>query len=214
MQEHNRTRPRIELAVCSKTDSGVSNPWRPILLACTVFLLAGYCLYLMAVIFPAPSWALMVIEWSTPTVRALHSAANVAELRGQSPFPAQVVILYCAWGSIVLTAWCVYHCFFTRPLRESWFRHAERRAIEQKFTRAKLITVGLITTSIWLFYPTVLFIHSPSSTSWQATNFFSPSFGSITFLLLAGYVNVIAVLGLLPLYFGLTNRLAKLHTKD
>lgn len=192
----------------------VSNPWRPILLACAVFLFAGYCLYLMAVIFPAPLWALMVIEWFMPIVRSLHSAANVAALHGQSPFPAQVVILYCAWGSIVLTVWCVYHCFFTRPLRESWFRHAEKKAIEQGVSRAKLITVGLATTSIWLFYPTVLFIHSPSSTSWQAIKFFSSSLGSITFLLLAGYVNVIAVMGLLPLYFGLTNRVAKLDIRE
>lgn len=189
------------------------NVIRTVLRGCAVFLFVGYVLYFMAVIFQPPSWALATIKWFSPTVNALRSAETVAALRGLSPFPAQVVILYCAWGSIALSAWCGYHCFFTKQVREPWFRYAEKKMISQGYTRIKLVWVGIVTSSFWLFYPTTLFIDSASSTSWRAIYFFSSSLSSITFLLLSGCWSVMAVLGLLPLYFGLTNHLEKLHIK-
>lgn len=189
------------------------NVIRTVLRACAVFLFIGYFLYFLAVVFQPPLWALTIIEWFSPTVNALRSAETVATLRGQSPFLAQIVILYCAWGSIALSAWCTYHCFFTREVREPWFRYAEKKWISLRYTRIKLVWIGTVGISYWLFYPTILFIAKPLSTSWQAIFLFSSSFRSITFLLLAGCSSVIAVFGLLPLYFALTNHLEQLHRK-
>lgn len=199
------------MATCvDKQTYQARNTLRRILCVCLIFMLTGYALYFAALEVSPPSWAIAVVKMSAPTLKALSSAGQIANLRGQNPFPIQVIILYCAGGSLLLSGWCMHQCYFDERRRGAWIGFAEERLIQQRITRTKLIVIGLATTSIWLFFPTILFVHSPASMSWQAKAFFSPTISSATFLLFAVNVNVLAVWGGLPLYFGLTNRAAKL----
>jgi hypothetical protein len=94
------------------------NLWRPVLLACIVFLATGYALYLGALWLPAPRWGRELVAWCMPVVKALDSAERVGIISGRDPFPAQVVILYCALGSILLIAWCLFWFGYSRQARE------------------------------------------------------------------------------------------------
>ena len=94
------------------------NPWRSVHIAVVLFLITGYVFYFAAYFLPTPQWVTDLMTWAMPTVAALDSAARVAAIKGTDPFPAQVVILYGAWGSILLTVWYVYAGVFNVRLQQ------------------------------------------------------------------------------------------------
>jgi len=156
-------------------------------LAGGVYLAIGYTLFFIAYLLPeSPAWVVGLIEQLKPTVKALKTAVRVNE----HPFPAQVVIAYCAFGSIVLTAYVTYCFFFVETVR-LWLtqKYFERINI---WSRSKLFFAGLFGfVCAFLFFPMSLFINDPINIGWRTIWFFSPSFGSVTFLLITSSLPVI-----------------------
>lgn len=155
---------------------------RQLWLASGVYLTIGYALYFSALMLPEPpTWAISLIEQLKPTVKALKTAVRV----DAHPFPAQVVIAYCAFASIVLTAYVTY-CFFFVEDVQLWLmkKYGERIDI---WSYQKLLLAGIFCLICGiLFFPMTLFINDPTNIGWRTVSLFSPSFGSVTFLLIVG----------------------------
>ena len=142
----------------------------------SAFLVLGYVLYFTARSGTPPDWALTLIDALKPTLGALNTAARVSG----APFPAQAVIVYCAFGSIVLTAWFAY-----------WFLLANesRVAIQQKMIsqpRMKLAILGLGNLMLMLPGWAWFLAREDTDIGWRDVAMFSPSFGSATVQLLGG----------------------------
>ena len=134
--------------------------------------------------------------WAMPTVQALDSAARVGAIKGTDPFPAQVVILYCAWGAILLTLWYVYAGTCNARLQRKIL--CDHRSKYQKIPHKKrpsrilffLAGVVLLIAAVFILYVTLWF--TVTNLVWQNFQFHSSSISSVSFLL---FVAVIA-----PLY--------------
>ncbi|MFZ1180456.1 MAG: hypothetical protein WAN92_02870 [Herbaspirillum sp.] len=98
------------------------NPARPLFLVYLLFLFIGYVLYLAAYFMPTPHWGRELMTWATPTVQGLDTAARVALEKQTDPFPAQVVVLYCALGMVVLIAVGLLYVCGNREFREACLR--------------------------------------------------------------------------------------------
>lgn len=66
-----------------------------------IFCVLGYLLYFAARWGGPPMWALAWIEAIKPVLGALDAASRV----NTTPFPVQMVIVYCAVGFPLLTVW-------------------------------------------------------------------------------------------------------------
>lgn len=165
------------------------NPWRLIYLGLILFLVIGYSLFFLAYFFSTPEWGKALMAYFAPIVKRLNNAARVSALTGGDPFPAQVVILYCAWGSIVLTIWNLYWGIFKSALREAAIEkfHALLTDKKHKCTRTKLVLYGLLMPVFLVFLGYVAFwSFSPDTTiDWREISFYSSRIGSVTFLFLS-----------------------------
>lgn len=142
------------------------------------FLITGYLLYYAAQAVTPPKWAVMTINMLKPTLKALSTAARISE----TPFPAQVVIVYCAVGSVTLTAWLTYWLFIIEESREIC-RH---KALAQNISRMKLsLTAATMPLLLLLFI--WLLVDEPTHIDWRDVSYFSPRLSSVT-LLLVTYV--------------------------
>src|SRR5580765_2204366 len=120
------------------------NPTRPLFLAYLLFLFIAYVLYLTAYFMPTPYWGRELMAWATPTVQGLDTAARVAVERQTDPFPAQVVILYCALGMVVLIAGGLLYVCGNREFRESGIRNLIKQEGDGWKSRRKIFLVGLV----------------------------------------------------------------------
>ena len=97
----------------------VSTQLRPLQVSVYIHVILGYSLYLVALLQTAPpGWALHYIEQLKPTLRALETAARLSE----SPFSAQVMILYAVLSSLLLGMYWAYHMFFVNHLFQEAYR--------------------------------------------------------------------------------------------
>ena len=163
-----------------------ANPWRPIYSGLILFLVIGYSLFFLAYFFPTPQWGKALMVYFAPIVKGLNYATRVSALKGEDPFPAQVVILYCAWGSIVLTIWNLYWGIFKSALREELIEKAGKLMTDEryKYSRARVVLTGLfmpIFVALLLGY--LFWSFSPeSSIIWREISIYSSRIGPVTFL--------------------------------
>lgn len=162
------------------------NPARPLYLTCLVFFLVGQALYLAAYFMPTPHWGRELMTWATPTVQGLNTAARVAVERQTDPFPAQVVILYCAVGMVVLIGgWGLFCICGNRDFLEYRLQEFRKNHGDGQKARLKAFFTGLGGVSIFPFLLYFMIFCSVTNITWRTHNLFSSSIGSISFLLLA-----------------------------
>ena len=163
------------------------NPWRSVYLALALFLITGYVFYFAAYLLPTPQWGRDLMTWAMPTVAALDSAARVAAIKGTDPFPAQVVILYCAWGSILLTVWYVYAGTCNARLQRKLLCHYRNQyremPHEKRPSKLGFFLRGVVLLLAAIFIPYVFFWLSTKTLMWQNFTFHSSSIISVSFLL-------------------------------
>ncbi|MEI8015638.1 MAG: hypothetical protein WCH20_12475 [Nitrospira sp.] len=94
---------------------------RPLLMSFFAHVILGYSLYVVALLQTAPPlWVLNYIEQLKPTLGALETAARLSE----SPFSAQVMILYAVLSSILQGMYWVYYMFLVKHIRQEMYRRA------------------------------------------------------------------------------------------
>jgi hypothetical protein len=125
----------------------------------------------------------------SPIVKSLNSVTRVNLLIGKDPFPAQVVVLYCAWGKIVFGVWNLYWGIFKEILREEIIGKMQELLSDkkEKYTRTKLVLTGLLAAIMMVFLlGYVLFwTYFPDTTiDWREISFYSSGIGSVTFILI------------------------------
>lgn len=163
---------------------------RPLLCGSLLYLGTGYLLYFAAMsLGQTPEWAFGFIEGMKTVVKATATAVRVGERLEANPFPAQVVIMYCALSTSFLTAWFTHSVLGNKRVRDKWLE----AYAQQGFGPVRLAACGLMLLPVQLVYPTILFLHESRSLSWQAIQLFSPSFASASLLLFAGFLPAVAV---------------------
>lgn len=124
------------------------------------------------------------MTWARSTVQGLDTAARVAVERQTDPFPAQIVILYCALGVGVLIAGGLLYVCGNRKFREDYLRNLLEREGHGWKVRLKIFFVGLVGGGgISLAGLYVIIFCSVTDITWRDHNLFSSSIGSISFLL-------------------------------
>lgn len=151
----------------------------PFISGAVIYLLIGYMLYFYALAIPEPPvWATDWIQQLASIVKALKTAARVST----HPFPAQVIILYCAFGSILLTGYFTCRLYSMKDVLE----RGRQRYAESGMSKARIFFTGVICLACAIgFYPTILFVSDPRYIDWRDISIFSPSFMSISSLLLS-----------------------------
>src|SRR5438128_6256237 len=94
-------------------------PWRPIYLSFPTLLSSDLLFYFAAYLLPTPKWGRDLMTWAMPILNRLDSAVRVGAIKGTDPFPAQVVILYCSSGSILLMGWALFWVCYSREARKA-----------------------------------------------------------------------------------------------
>lgn len=161
------------------------NPLRPVFVACVLFLIAAYFLYFAALLFPTPEWGRELMTWAMPMVRNLDSAARVSAMKGTDPFPAQLVILYCVLGSIALMVWCLFWFYHSREACNSSLLQLFNLQRNSWRSRVRALYMGISGAFIPVLVLYGIFWFSSASITWRDRQFYSPSIGSVSFLIIA-----------------------------
>ncbi|HEY8095332.1 MAG TPA: hypothetical protein VIE65_04455 [Methylobacter sp.] len=170
-----------------------NNPWHPVFAALSIFIVGGYVLYLSALLLPSPLWAVNTIEWFKPIVKSLQTAASVGLLHQENPFPAQVVILYCALATIVLILFCSYWLSFHREVYEVTLANYENKPSKEKASKRKLLVTGVIGPLMFSLMLYWAFWAGRESIDWRTIAFYSSNIGSATFLLITGLIAIFII---------------------
>ncbi len=181
------------------------NLWRPVLLACIVFLVTGYALYLGALWLPPPQWGRELMAWCMPAVKALDSAERVGIISGRDPFPAQVVILYCALGSILLIAWCLFCFGYSHQAREMSLMPYLDQDKNGAVFRIEWLFCGVAGGMLFTFCLYVFFWFSAPRITWHDHTFHAPTLSAASLLLIgAMFLSVATAISPLGIYISLS----------
>lgn len=162
------------------------NPWRPSQIACGVFVFLGYIFYFLALLVPTPKWGRMLMEYMTPSIQGLHTVTAVAAKTGGDPFPAQVVILYCAISLLVLMVWFILHYTLNVSVKKAFLQSILMMNPDKRPTRLRLFVSGLFLVLAFLFGIYMAFWSDMGSVTWRTQSYFSSSIYSTTFLIFGG----------------------------
>ncbi|EJM98408.1 hypothetical protein [Herbaspirillum sp. YR522] len=179
-----------------------SRPWRPIYMGALAFAGIGYGLFFAAYFLPTPQWGRELVTWAMPFMGGLRSAQEVGALMRADPFPAQVVVLYCAWGTFVMAIWFAGWSWGWPALRLKILCGYKANMKPKDRTKARLIFMtffGLPLTTMLLGF----FWASPCSSCLWSVQIYSAKISSITFLLLQPLL-VSCALSATPFFFYMT----------
>jgi hypothetical protein len=178
---------------------------RLLLVGFLVHVVIGYTLYFVALAQPEPpAWAIGYIELLKPTVKRLETAAQLSD----RPFPAQVMILYSAVSTVMLTVYSVYCAFFVKHERREFYRRyceglQQPGATPNQWLKGAVAGVGLL-IAVGFIWPSVLLFMRMSYFNYQVVALFSSSIGSATVLLLSsGLMALICVIGIWCIYWSI-----------
>jgi hypothetical protein len=165
----------------------------------------GYTLYFVALAQPEPPvWAAEYIEQLKPTVKRLETAAQLSD----RPFPAQVMILYTAVSTVLLTVYSVYCAFFVKHERREFYRRyceglQQPGATPNQGLKSAVAGVGVL-IAVGFLWPSILLFMGMSYFNYQVVALFSSSIGSATVLLLSsGLMALLCVIGIWCIYFSI-----------
>lgn len=178
---------------------------RLLLVGFLVHVVIGYTLYFVALAQPEPPvWAAEYIEQLKPTVKMLETAAQLSD----RPFPAQVMILYAAVSTVMLTVYSVYCAFFVKHERREFYRRyceglQQPGATPNLGLKGAVVGVGML-IAVGFIWPSVLLFMRMSYINYQGVALFSSSIGSATVLLLSsGFMALICVIGIWCIYLSI-----------
>lgn len=178
---------------------------RLLLVGFLVHVVIGYGLYFVARAQPEPPvWAAEYIEQLKPTVKRLETAAQLSD----RPFPAQVMILYTAVSTVLLTVYSVYCAFFVKHERREFYRRyceglQQPGATPNLGLKGAVVGVGVL-IAVGFIWPSVLLFMGMSYFNYQVVALFSSSIGSATVLLLSsGLMALICVIGIWCIYLSI-----------
>lgn len=153
---------------------------QPLLVAGAIYLALGYALYFAALSVEPPVLVLGWIEDMKPFVKGLRTASRVAVLRNETAFPAQIVILYCAFGTILLAAWAVWYSTAVQ------FRARAITAFAAGgYSRFRYALSGVMFLAIPALFMLLLFSVDAKVISWRDHVIYSSSLQSASFLLIS-----------------------------
>ena len=171
---------------------------RLLLVGFLVHVVTGYALYFVAQTQPEPpAWAAEYIEQLKPTVMRLETAAQLSD----RPFPAQVMILYTAVSTVLLTVYSVYCAFFVKHERREFYRRyceglQQPGATPNQGLKSAVAGV-VVLIAVGFLWPSILLFMGMSYFNYQVVALFSSSIGSATVLLLAsGLIALCPVIGI------------------
>jgi hypothetical protein len=170
------------------------NPNRSIMLSVLVLFGLGYVFYFLARWLPQPQWTYDLMLWLSPSVGGLARAEQVAKHLGNDPFPAQVVILYGAFGSIPWAAWFSYLFWRNKKyLAEEISKKYQGMPTKKRpsqlriwLTATALLVIGYGLYKFCFF--TVL-----GTPTWRDALFYSNSFSSYLFMTVVMFVVSLAI---------------------
>ena len=178
---------------------------RLLLVGFLVHVVTGYALYFVAQTQPEPpAWAAEYIEQLKPTVKRLETAAQLSD----RPFPAQVMILYTAVSTVMLTVYSVYCAFFVKHERREFYRRyceglQQPGATPNLGLKGAVVGVGVL-IAVGFIWPSVLLFMGMSYFNYQVVALFSSSIGSATVLLLSsGLMALSCVIGIWCIYLSI-----------
>jgi len=178
---------------------------RLLLVGFLVHVVIGYTLYFVALAQPEPPvWAAEYIEQLKPTVKRLETAAQLSD----RPFPAQVMILYTAVSTVLLTVYSVYCAFFVKHERREFYRRyceglQQPGATPNQGLKSAVAGVGVL-IAVGFLWPSILLFMGMSYFNYQVVALFSSSIGSATVLLLSsGLMALLCVIGIWCIYFSI-----------
>lgn len=168
-----------------------------------VHVVLGYSLYFTAWAQAEPlAWAIGAIEQLKPTLRALETAARLSD----HPFPAQVMILYTAISSVLLTMYWGSYLFFVKHIRQEMYRHYRKQLQQTGFPIRKRLGFaagGVMILFVFGYYvPVDYFIKGgvkggvvmdSGRVFLRATTLFAPSILSATLLLVLSAIAAAAL---------------------
>lgn len=175
-----------------------TSPWRPLVLVWMAYLIIGYTLFFMSVSMPYPSWRGTFIDYFSPMIKALNTAEKVALINGNDPFPAQLMIIYSAYGSILISVVGFILTVFLKDILNYYLMHI----IKKNIAPLKFFFAGLVGILIAIFlYPRMLFVLDPQMITRRNFHFYSSNFISATFLLIYGiWCSAFTALGICAIY--------------
>ena len=170
-----------------------------------VHVVIGYALYFSTLAQQEPpAWATGYIEQLKPTVKRLETAAQLSA----RPFPAQVMILYTAISTVLLTIYSVYCAFFVKHRRREFYRRY-CEGLQQpgatpnqglKFAVAGVVVL-IVVGFIW---PMILLFMGMGYINFQVAALFSSSISSATALLIfSGLMALSWVIGMWSIYLSI-----------
>lgn len=178
---------------------------RLILVGFLVHMAIGYALYFVAQTqLEPPAWVTGYIEHLKPTIKRLETATQLSD----RPFPAQVMILYAAISTVLLTMYFVHCAFFVKHRRQEFYRRYCEGLKQPGRTPNRWLrfaVTGILVLILYGFiWPNVLLFMRVSYISWEGIALFSSSIFSVTVLLLfSGGMALFCVIGLWSLYLSI-----------
>lgn len=173
---------------------------QPILAAASLYLALGYALYFAALSVAQPP--VLVLEWieeMKPFIKSLHTASRVAAVRNETAFPAQIVIVYCTFGMVLLAAWAAWSSTDAQ-FRAKFRANAITVFAKGGYSRFRLVFAGTILLALPVFFALVFFFMDTKVISWRDHVNFSSSLQSASFLLFSSAVAGLGVYFVIPLF--------------
>jgi hypothetical protein len=155
------------------------------------------------------------MAWCAPVIKSIDTAARVGLLKGNDPFPIQVVILYCVlFGITVIPSYFVYISYINKHNRLLGFKHAEMLIREQGWSTYKFFWNGLfgIMMGLWLLY--VAFFMEESNASidgWRTIKTYSSTIFSVSILLIGSFISLFPIMGIGSIYLAFFKRIRSIY---
>lgn len=172
---------------------------QPLLAAASLYLAVGYALYFAALSVAQPP--VLVLEWiedMKPFIKSLHTASRVAVLRNETAFPAQIVIVYCTFGMVLLAAWAAWSSTDAQ-FRAKFRANAITVFAKEGYSRFRLVFPAIIFLALPVFFAPSFFMDS-TVISWRDHVQYSSSLQSASFLLFSSAVAGLGVYFVIPLF--------------
>ena len=134
-------------------------------------------------------------------VKAVAQMEAVSGVSGVEPAPFQVALIYAALFFFVVSAWHVYVGLAIPSARASLIESIRNPENGSSPGRAKTFAIGMVQILSWFIFPVYFYTRGASGVTWQSGVMLSPSFFSISLIILLSAVSsLFLIVGLLNIY--------------
>lgn len=182
------------------------NPSRPLIMVCTTYAIVCYALFFIAWLLPTPEWAPTLMAWFAKTIKAIAVSTRVGELNGYDPFPIQVVILYCVFGTLPIALYVIKFAYFNPRNRSKWFESIIAQMENKKLPRLKLFFLGIVGIAICTFFPYIIFFVGRRSIDWSTLRNYSPTLLATSLFLMGSLLLTFASVGIAHIYIAFSKQ--------